>query len=42
MPEILKLYLDQMIRMDVAVTLRSEGYDVIRASEVGQAILGIE
>ncbi|MEA1911822.1 MAG: DUF5615 family PIN-like protein [Spirochaetota bacterium] len=37
MPEILKLYLDQMIRLDVAVALRNEGYDVIRASEVGQA-----
>jgi len=37
MPEILKLYLDQMIRLDVAVALRDEGYDVIRASEIGQA-----
>lgn len=37
MPEILKLYLDQMMRLDVAVALRNEGYDVIRASEVGQA-----
>jgi predicted nuclease of predicted toxin-antitoxin system len=37
MPKILKLYLDQMMRLDVAVALRNEGYDVIRASEVGQA-----
>ena len=37
MPEIIKLYLDQMIRLDVAVALRDEGHDVIRASEVGQA-----
>lgn len=37
MPEVLKLYLDQMIRLDVGETLRNEGYDVIRASEVGQA-----
>ena len=37
MSEILKLYLDQMMRLDVAVALRNEGYDVIRASEVGQA-----
>ncbi|MFV9691140.1 MAG: DUF5615 family PIN-like protein [Desulfobacteria bacterium] len=33
MPEHLKLYLDQM---DVTQTLRGEGYDVMRASEVGQ------
>ena len=37
MPEALKLYLDQMLRLDVADALREEGYDVIRASEVGQA-----
>ncbi|MBU4415535.1 MAG: DUF5615 family PIN-like protein [Desulfobacteraceae bacterium] len=37
MPECLKLYLDQMLRLDVAHALRSEGHDVIRASEVGQA-----
>ena len=36
MPD-LKLYLDQMLRLDVAQVLRDEGYDVIRASEVGQA-----
>jgi len=37
MPENFKLYLDQMLRLDVAVALRSEGYDVLRASEVGQS-----
>ena len=37
MSEFLKLYLDQMLRMDVAQALRVEGHDVIRASEVGQA-----
>lgn len=35
--EPLKLYLDQMFRLDVARALRSEGYDVVRASELGQA-----
>jgi predicted nuclease of predicted toxin-antitoxin system len=37
MPEPYRLYLDQMFRLDVAQALRSEGYDVMRASEVGQA-----
>lgn len=37
MPESLKLYLDQMLRLDVAQALRSEGHDVVRTSEVGQA-----
>jgi predicted nuclease of predicted toxin-antitoxin system len=37
MLEPLKLYLDQMLRLDVARALRDEGYDVMRASEVGQA-----
>lgn len=37
MPESLKLYLDQMFRLEVAQALRDEGYDVIRASETGQA-----
>ena len=37
MPEPLKIYLDQMLRLDVTQALRSEGHDVIRASEVGQA-----
>ena len=36
-PEPLKLYLDQMFRLDVAEALRTEGYDVVRASETGQA-----
>ena len=36
-PEPLKLYLDQMFRLDVAEALRTEGYDVVRASEIGQA-----
>ncbi len=35
-PESLKLYLDQMFRLEVAQALRDEGYDVVRASEVGQ------
>ena len=37
MPEYYKLYLDQMLRLDVAIALRNEGYDVLRASEVGQS-----
>jgi len=37
MPKPLKLYLDQMLRLDVAQALRGEGHDVVRASEVGQA-----
>ncbi len=37
MPEPLRLYIDQMLRLDVAQALRNEGHDVIRASEVGQA-----
>ena len=37
MPEDLKIYLDQIFTLDVAQTLRDKGYDVIRASEVGQA-----
>lgn len=36
-PEPLRLYLDQMFRVDVAEALRDQGYDVIRASETGQA-----
>ena len=35
-PDTLRLYLDQMFRLDVAQALRGEGYNVIRASEVGQ------
>ena len=37
MPEPFNLYLDQMLRLDVARALRNEGHDVMRASEVGQA-----
>jgi len=37
MPDGLRLYLDQMFRVDVAQSLTRAGYDVIRASEVGQA-----
>jgi predicted nuclease of predicted toxin-antitoxin system len=37
MPEYYKLYLDQMLRLDVAIALRNEGYDVLRSSEVGQS-----
>ena len=36
MPEIFRLYLDQMLGLDVARALRGEGYDIVRASEVGQ------
>ena len=37
MPEHLRLYLDQCLRLEVAEALRYEGYDVVRAAEVGQA-----
>lgn len=37
MPESLRLYLDQMFRLEVAQALCEEGYDVVRASDVGQA-----
>ena len=37
MPEPLKLYLDQMFKVDVAEALCNQGYDVLRASETGQA-----
>ena len=36
MPKLLKLYLDQMLRLDVAQALRDEGHEVVRASEAGQ------
>jgi predicted nuclease of predicted toxin-antitoxin system len=36
-PDPFKLYLDQMFGTEVAETLRSEGYDVLRAFEVGQS-----
>ncbi len=37
MPDICRLYLDQMLRHEVAKALRDEGHDVLRATEVGQA-----
>ena len=37
MSKLLKLYLDQMFQVDVAQALREQGYDVLRASETGQA-----
>ena len=37
MSKSLKLYLDQMFQVDVAQALREQGYDVLRASETGQA-----
>lgn len=35
MPESLRLYLDQCLRVDVARALRQAGHDVLRAAEVG-------
>lgn len=37
MPEAFRLYLDQMFNQDIAQALSQEGYNVIRASEIGQA-----
>ena len=37
MPDICRLYLDQMLRHEVAQALRDEGHNVLRATEVGQA-----
>ena len=37
MPELHKLYLDQMLPLDAAHELRRKGHNVLRASEVGQA-----
>ena len=37
MPEAYRLYLDQMLRLEVAQALLDEGYDVLRANEFGQA-----
>jgi predicted nuclease of predicted toxin-antitoxin system len=37
MPDICRLYLDQMLRHEVAQALRDEGHDVLRATDVGQA-----
>lgn len=36
MPEAFRLYLDQMFNQDIAQALGQEGYNVIRASEIGQ------
>lgn len=36
MPESHRLYLDQMLRIEVAQALGNEGYDLLRAVEVGQ------
>lgn len=36
MPESLNLYLDQMLRIDVAQALRDEGHDVVRTSKSGK------
>ena len=36
MPELLRLYLDQCLRLEVAEALRQEGHNVVRALEVGQ------
>ena len=33
----MKIYLDQMLNVDLATRLRQEGHDVQRATEVGQA-----
>ena len=35
--ETFRLYLDQMLRLEVAEALRAEGHDVLRASERGHA-----
>jgi predicted nuclease of predicted toxin-antitoxin system len=32
-----RLYLDQMLRVELASLLRAAGHDVVRASEIGQA-----
>ena len=37
MPKAIRLYLDQMIQKHVADVLTQEGYDVVRASEIGQS-----
>ena len=33
----MRLFLDQMFRVDLATLLRAEGHDVVRAEDVGQA-----
>ena len=37
MPDALRLYLDQCLRIEVSQALKREGHDVVRASEVGQS-----
>ena len=37
MPEHLRLFLDQMFRLEVAEALRNNGHNVLRTSDVGQA-----
>lgn len=37
MPEQYRLYLDQMFPLAVGKVLREQGYDVLRASDIGQA-----
>lgn len=37
MAEPFRLYLDQMLRLDVAQALHREGHDAMRASDVGQS-----
>jgi len=37
MSDIMRIYLDQMFNIRVADALRAEGYNVLRASEMGQA-----
>jgi hypothetical protein len=36
MSEIHRVYLDQMLRIEVGQALQKEGHDVLRAAEVGQ------
>ena len=33
----MRIFLDQMFRIDLATLLRAEGHDVVRAEDVGQA-----
>ena len=37
MSDTLKIYMDQMFGIDVAEALHGEGYDIVRASEIGQS-----
>ncbi|MBU2440563.1 DUF5615 family PIN-like protein [bacterium] len=36
MPDIMRLYLDQMFHVRVADALRAKGHDALRVSEIGQ------